>query len=227
MLCVIPCLPKELRAETLHSVFCQTVPVEYVLLLNKRCSEEFVPQRVSAVLNDAVPSLRLEYFDWLLRLDADTVLPCDFVERNVGLGADVVGQNGYAMLVRLSVFMRFMGGKFSRWSDDTYTFFKLRSCGCRCVENAVPVKYRDSCVKHDSFGYWFYGGVQNYMMGYDPVRVLSWPFRCLLRGDFVGVRRVVFRCVGYFWALLCGHEVFDFAGGERLRYIHRLFRRKK
>lgn len=213
ILCVIPTLPSELKRETLVSIANQTVPVNYFYVLTKRFFDCFLPQKVSAVLNDGVSGLRLEYFDYLLRLDGDTVLPSDFVEKHLALGVDVAGGAGYAQLIKVSFFLKKMNGQFNSLSDDSYSYFKAKNCGSSSLL-VQPVIHRKSGATHSKMKCQFYTGQLDYFIGHTPICALIW-----LRPRSLNLMRFL----GYFYCLFTFQRGFEFANVERKRYLVSMF----
>jgi len=53
--------------------------------------------------------VNLEDYDYLLRVDADIILPKRFIEENLKAEADYVGKAGYCMLIKVSPFLKVFG----------------------------------------------------------------------------------------------------------------------
>ncbi len=121
ILAVIPTLADD-PAETIKSLMEQTVRVSKILVvvgsreLYQRLTQRYahtagyvecvyvkpnfqdpLGKRVAAALNHALSRVHLETYDYLLRVDADAILPKRFVEENLKAGADCVGESGYAI----------------------------------------------------------------------------------------------------------------------------------
>lgn len=78
--------------------------MEYVYL--KPNLDEPLGKRVVAAINYALSKVHLKEFDYLLRVDADTILPDRFIEENLKVDADCVGKAGYAMLLKVDCFIK-------------------------------------------------------------------------------------------------------------------------
>jgi hypothetical protein len=218
IVCLIPALPLDIKMETLRSVVNQSVPVACTILLTQRVIDCLpFPAKISKVLNSMVADLKVENFDYILRLDADTILPIDFVEKHVALDVDVVGGAGYAQLIKVKFFIEHMGRVFSSLSDDTYTYFKAYVCGSSSPL-IVNVEHRKPGLNHKKLSYQFYTGELDYFVGYDPIHVVSW----VRQKDFS-----LIRLLGYFYCLFTFKSGFEFAKTERSRYLSLIFRRMK
>ena len=215
ILCLIPVLPSELRIETLRSIINQTMPVDCVVLATEKAPSNLeFPAKISWVLNGVLESFRLECFDYVLRVDSDTVLPIDFIEKNIALGCGVVGF-GPAQLIKVNVFNECMGGRFHRVHDDGYPLVKFQQCGYKVSRNyaAEPFIQRKPGFHH---GYnWFVvqGGL-HYRYGYDPIGELLVVLYKWRQYHPYGL----FFLVGYFKALLLNKKRFDVA--QTILYQH-------
>jgi hypothetical protein len=215
IVCVIPTLPSELKHQTLLSVFSQTVPVNYIYMLTEKCKCGSLPEKISAILNDGIKGLNLNCFDYILRLDADTILPNDFVEKHIALDVDVAGGAGYAQLIRTKFFVNKMSGCFNKQSDDTYTYFKAITSGS-ASDLVSPVEHRESGLTHSKFRYDYYTGKLDYLIGYDPLSQIN----LYLFHSFN-----LWRLLGYFISLFTFTEGFEFAKLERSQRLSLLLRR--
>jgi len=174
IICVIPALPSEVKLSTLRSIFSQTIPVDYTILLTKKVQEKLrFPVKISLVLNEMLKDLKLENFDYLLRVDTDTVLPDNFIEENLKLDLDVLGW-GCAELVKIDPFLKVMGGQFHPEHDDGYIHVKMRQVGLKSSQEGYAVK--PICIrepgKHHGNNWFFAQGVLDYQYGFDPAGTL-------------------------------------------------------
>ena len=217
ILCVIPALLSELKQETIVSLNNQTVPINYIVVLAKRNNSVNLPMRISNVLNDGLQWVRLECFDYLLRLDADTILPNDFVEKHIALNVDVVGGEGYAQLIKVKFFVDKMKCSFNFYSDDTYTYCLARACGS-ASERVEQVGYKVPGVNHSKFQYDFYSGKLDYMVGYDPFSLVVRLLKKHISLPWV---------IGYFCSMATNKPVFEFAKNERSKHLSSILRSLK
>jgi hypothetical protein len=125
--CLILSLPQQLRFETIQSVMRQSVPVEMVVLLTKKSKMPTLIERIVDAENLGLRHVNLKEFDYLFKLDADTILGRDFLKNNLSDNPDAVGP-GPALLVKVSEFMEVLDGKF-RHIDDCYVMDKFRMEG--------------------------------------------------------------------------------------------------
>jgi len=69
--------------------------------------------RVGKAINHALSRVDIRRYDFLLKIDVDTALPLDYVERFLKLEAVLVGLGPF-MLVRMKPFLRLLNG---RWPE--------------------------------------------------------------------------------------------------------------
>ncbi len=227
ILAVIPTLADD-PTETIESLMRQTVGVSKILvavgsrvlyqkLVQKYAHAaervEFVyvkpnlrdplGKRVAAKLNRALSKVRLEMYDYLLRVDADTILPESFIEENLKADADCVGMSGCTMLLKMDSFIKIFGGRFAEvGAEDTYTVVKLLIEGRSVKPRALPPKLKRRGGAHHSWRYFFDRGVERYRLGYEPVHVI---------GSVLHDIRNLFTIIGYAAALLRGMKRYDTA----------------
>lgn len=212
VLCVIPALPSDRPTECLHSIAAQTVPVAKTVVLNQQGHGATLQEKLSNVLNEGLTRENLGNYDYLLRVDCDTVLPTGFLASNLALNADVVG-HGHAHLIRVVPFMDAMHGQFNGESDETYLNFKFMQQGYKWSYWDVKPVLKRRAGKTHSLQYFLNRGREMWRNGYEPLHVLGscrWELRNLL-------------CVfGYFAALLSGVPRLDVAAYTFRYQLHKL-----
>jgi cellulose synthase/poly-beta-1,6-N-acetylglucosamine synthase-like glycosyltransferase len=225
ILAVIPTLADD-PTDTIKSVMKQTVKVSKILvavgskiLYQKLAStnldiveyvyvkptfQDSVGKRVATALNIVLSKMRLEDYDYLLRVDADTILPSRFIEENLKADADYVGEAGYAMLIKMNSFIKFFNGRFVEvGAEDSYIGLKLLSQERSVKSWVLPPKLKRMSGAHHSWRYYFVRGIEMYKLGYEPFHVVE-----VLRHDI----RNLFTILGYLITILKGMEHYDFAG---------------
>ena len=220
ILCVVPSKPEDLKAETVRSVLDQTFPVEMLVLLPKKSKKQTTSDRVVEVLNDGLSRIRLEDFDYLLRLDGDTTLPSNFLEENLRECADLCGKSGCAMLIKVSTFMRLMNGRFSVLSDDTYLGLKFLSGGATVKDWKIPARHRS--VVHSGLTDYMFRGYLFYKVGYEPIHVV---FQSLIHAKSFTLRDFA-TVITYFFNVFRHTEKYDVADFVRQHQISRLAKLK-
>jgi hypothetical protein len=189
---LIPMLPNDFSTETAESVVKQTVPVEQVLLIFNRGVGASFPARMSNALNEGLKAVDLAEYDYLLRVDSDTVLPNNFLSSSLALNADVVGY-GHAHLIRVATFLKVMNGKFNSESDDSYLNYKFQSEGYKwSYWDVKPIMSRKPGKTH-SVNYFVERGEIMWKHGYEPLHVF---------GSVRWEPKNVLAIFGYFLALL-------------------------
>lgn len=208
ILCLIPALPMELRLETLKSIFGQTVPVTCTVLLTEKIKEHLpFPAKISKVLNNGLTDLRLENYDYLLRVDADTVLPPNFIKDNLKMDYDVLGY-GPAQLIKVDSFLKYMGGRMYPSHDDGYPIVKFKQCGLKASSRyfVEPVIQRKPGF-HQGTSWFVSQGELQYCYGYDILYEFAIVLYKWRRYHPYGL----FYLVGYFKALFERKQRFDVA----------------
>lgn len=175
--------------------------VEYVYV--KPNFKDPIGRRIATALNYVLSMVKLEDYDYLLRVDADTVLPKHFIEENLKVNADCVGKAGYAMLLKMNCFLRVFKGRFAEvGAEDSYIGLKLLSKGYSVLPWTLPPKVKRRSGAHHTWRYYFTRGMEMYKLGYEPVHVAE-----VIRHDI----RNVFTILGYFVAIVKGLKHYDFA----------------
>lgn len=215
ILCVIPSLPSDFSFATLRSIFQQTIPVDMIVILPRKAEGISVSEKVSKVLNEGFSRLKLEDFDYILRLDGDVVVPANFLEENLKGTPDESGGAGYEMLIKVEPFMKLMNGKLHPKSDDSYIVYKFMQKGLKVVKNKVNAVLLRPAGKHHGTTYFFHRGKQMYKLGYEPIHVLA-GFRWELRN--------LFAIFGFLIALLKREHKYDVADFVWHKQIRRLLR---
>lgn len=225
---LVPALPSEVRGGMLRSIALQTVEPDCIILLTKKVKDKLpFPAKMSVVLNEMLGRLRLECFDYLLRVDADTVLPSNFIEENLKGGFDALGE-GYAQFIRVSKFISVMGGRFHSEHDDGYVLVKFAQLGLKVSHTSylvAPILRRVPGV-HQGSGWFVAQGELKYRYGWEP--------SALLFNLFVNRSRFsVFELVGYLLALVKRERRFDVSAAildkqlEKYRHPARFMRLPK
>lgn len=241
ILAVIPTLNDD-PTDTMKSLMNQTIKVSKILVAvgseelyrkltstsNKGIVEIFyikpnfqdpLGKRIATALNHALSTVDLTSYDYLLRVDADTVLPERFIEENLKVNADYVGKAGYAMLLKMNCFLKIFKGRFAEvGAEDSYIGLKLLSKGYNVLSWALPPKIKRRSGAHHTWRYYFTRGIEMYKLGYEPVHVVE-----VIRHDI----RNIFTILGYFTAIIKRLEHYDFAGWVFRAQLKRLLYGKK
>jgi hypothetical protein len=192
--------------ETLQSIFSQSVPVTTIILLTEKITEKLTfPAKISKVLNNMTEFVRIEKFDYILRVDADVILPNDFIEKNLQSGCKAMGY-GYAQLIEVKSFMKCMGGKFNPEHDDGYIIEKFKYCGVPVSwDYVVKPKVKRQMGSHHGSGWYLSQGELKYKYGWEPVNLGIYTLK------HFGVYSI-FEILGFFNALFRRKKRFDVAG---------------
>jgi len=214
ILCVMPCLPEDFNPRSLISVLNQTIPVDMVILLPKKVQGRGIDEKMSKVLNEGLSHIKLEDFDYILRVDSDTVIPKNFLERNLKGEPDLCGKAGHAMLIKIKSFEKALNCTFHPENDDSYTIYKFMQLGFKVdgwkvkpihkKRLGTPLKYVER-------------GKKMYRLGYSPFHAI-YSFRYNFRN--------IFAIFGYFAALLKREKKFDvadFVWNKQVRKLLKMF----
>jgi hypothetical protein len=216
---LVPVLPMEVRGDVLRSIALQSVEPNCIILLTKKVREKLpFPAKMSVVLNEMLGRLKLEYFDYLLRVDADTVLPSNFIEENIKGGFDAVGE-GYAQLIRVAAFREYCGGRFHPDHDDGYILVKFAQLGLKVSHTGYIIKPIVERVPgiHQGSSWFVAQGDLKYRYGWEPSALLFNLFmnRCQFS---------IFELYGYFLALVKHKKRFDVSAAildkQLMKYRH-------
>jgi len=214
ILCVVPSLPRDFNLSTLKTILQQTLPIDMIVVLLKKMEGKTVAEKVSKALNDGLSHLHLKDFDYLLRVDSDTVIPPNFLEENLKGEPDLCGGAGYAMIIKVSTFERVMEGRFHPLSDDSYTSYKFMEKNCRVSKHRVKPKLLRRSGSSHGVMYFLNRGKAMFKHGYEPFHVLSsfrWEWKNIV-------------CLfGYVLALLKNERKFDTASFVWHKQVRRLF----
>lgn len=218
ILCIVPSLAQNLNPETIRSILNQTYPIEMLAILPKKINKPTINDRITQVLNDGLANINLESFDYLLRIDGDVTISSNFIEENLKADADCCGKSGYAMLIKVSTFLRLMNGRFSKISDDTYLGLKFMKEGAKVVNLRAHAEH-SSTTAHPLSDY-ILRGKTLYKVGYEPVHMIH---ECLLHVHYITLKDC-FTVLTYFGSVIKRIPKSDVAGYVFNYQVKRLFR---
>lgn len=216
VLVVVPC--KEVPQPLLDSLLNQTIPPETILLATGKSDHECVGKRVSFALNRTLETIRLDLYDYLVRLDSDVQVPPTFLESNLESKPKVMGErdSGSAIIISTEVFLNEFNGRFAEvCAEDTFLFSTLRFRGYNISDFVVsPVLLRKSRFSRSARDYVIRGRTL-YSCGFDPIHVFGHIF----------LHKKIKEIISFFSYLLCyvtRPGKFPFAEYEFRRRVKRL-----
>jgi len=182
--------------DTIRSILQQTIKVSKILvvtgsyrlfkLLSRQESDivkflylkpnmnEPLGVRVSKAINFALEHVNIEDYDYLLRVDADIILPKRFIEENLKAEADYVGKAGYCMLIKVSPFLKVFGGRFKEvGAEDSYVGMKFMYHGYQVKGYILSPILTDRAHRKHSYRYHLTLGMESYKLGYEPIHVFE------------------------------------------------------
>lgn len=164
--------------------------------------------RITSALNRILERVDLAKYDYLLRVDADVVLPPSFVEACSKQDVDLVGEFG-AMLMVMPTFRQVFDGRFPEVNkEDIYISFKTKSTNHLVASWSVPPIFRRLPGSDKPPDYFVENGREMWNLGYEPLHVIG---DTLIRVMLGHEPNVLFQCVGYFEALIVGRKRYEFA----------------
>jgi glycosyltransferase involved in cell wall biosynthesis len=129
---------------------------------------------IAEALNACLATVNLGDFDYIVRLDADTQIPANFISDSMGLNADLVGEAGFAMLIRMEPFVEVAGGRFECvLAEDTYLAFKLKAFGKRVVPWVVLPELSRVSGSNKPWQFFIRRGAEMYRLGFEPFHVVG------------------------------------------------------
>lgn len=211
ILCLIPSLPQDLNPACPEAISHQTVQISKTVMLLGKLNGGTLSSRVSYTLNKALENVDLTGYDYILRVDGDTILEPTWLETALKSGSDLYGGWGFAMLIRVKPFLRLMGGRFNVESDDSYLIHKFGVEGCK-VRMTEDLLLRTRSHKHAKNDKMFCGTIY-YKLGYEPFHVSAFLITNLLWGSFAdyNFRDMWYLWMGYMVSVLKRESKFDFA----------------
>jgi len=173
------------------------------VIYNKPNMDYPLGKRIAIALNVALCQVNLKEYDYILRVDADTLIPNRFIELNLKANADYVGKAGYAMLLKASTFLEVFNGRFAEvGAEDSYIGLKLLKKGYCVIKWVCPSILMRKSGQHHSYRYYINRGKAMYKLGYEPIHVLETSRHNL---------RNIFCIFGYISSLLKRIERYEFA----------------
>ena len=210
ILCLVPALREDLNPNCERGIWSQTVHVTKLLFVFNKYIGGTLAGRVSFALNRALETVNLAEYDYIFRVDSDTVLAPNFLETILKEEPDLAGNGGYAMLIKIEPFIKFMGGKFNPESDDSYIIHKFRAEGLRVRQ--IDDAFLDTRThKHSKKDQMFIGTIY-YKAGYEPFHVLRFLLRTKKERQQVHqVNSMWLLVLSYFINMIKQEPKFDFA----------------
>lgn len=215
IVCIIPTLPGDLHKGVLEAIMRQTVKVETIVLFLKQSAKPTILERISENLNEGLKNIRLEAYDYILRVDSDSIIPPNFIEENLKDQPDLCGKSGYGMLIKAGPFLKLMGGRVHQELDDSYLSAKFQMEGAKVQDWKVKPNHLRKDGSLHGIPYYLNRGRQMYKLGYEPIHVLFSPLWNI--GN-------LFSIPSYFWAAFWRKKRYDVAQYVFRKQVGRLKR---
>lgn len=180
--------------------------------------------RVGTALNTVLSRESLKEFDYILKVDAEIVLPKNFVAENLREKPDFIASGGTAMLFKVQPFLT-AGGKYpvTPELDDTYLSLQYLSHGYIVKRWVCPPEIKARARGHHNFKHHVRVGIEWYKLGYEPIHVL-FALQPLFQDIFEGKLRMelFLRVYSYFLAAVKRTKRYEFAPWIFLMQVRRL-----
>jgi len=157
-------------------------------------------------LNDGLKeaNVNLADYDYLLRLDGQTILPTNFVEYALAQNCDLFGESVHAALIKVSTFLKLMNGKFHPETDEIYMTHKFAVQAKTCPSyGSLKIQHSTNETNHSANDHRG-TGILLYKIGYEPFHILL-----ILLRNHTWIHLLWFQ--GYLIAMLQRRSKFDFA----------------
>ena len=152
----------------------ENLRTQFECIYAKPREEDSFGIRIARALNSVLDTVDLNDFDYIIRVDADVILPANFIEASVALRADIVGEFGDAMLIAIRAFRKHLEGRFPLTiAEDTYTAYKLKSVGCRLADWSVVPIVKRTPGKGKPWSFFCARGIEMYKLGFEPFHVVA------------------------------------------------------
>jgi hypothetical protein len=181
-------------------------------------------KRVAAAINTVLAKETLEEYDYILKVDAEIILPRDFIKENLEDLPDFVGSSGSAMCFKASAFLKGLGGKYPAvFADDTYLALNFLYKGYTVKRWLCSPRFKSREKGHHSYKHELQRGIEWYKLGYEPIHVLEYLQAVIpdMHEGVFGVGRA-FPIIGYFSAALQRVDRFEFAPWVFIMQVRRL-----
>ncbi len=184
-----------------RSLLWQTVRPSHFVFADAKYSLDLpIGVRIGRAINKALKTVDLKEFDYVFKCNGYVVFQRNYLEECLKLSADLVGQAGYAQMIKVKSFLKCFGGVYpeSSWAEDSalaYGFIR----GGYLVARAPMRPYLPKPKKY-SREEWVEAGKERFRLGIDPFHVL-FSFRDYRRATRVGFN-AVYVVAGYFYAVM-------------------------
>jgi hypothetical protein len=239
VLAVIPTLYDD-PTETIQSLIRQTVPISRVfvgvgsrVLYEKLIAKPLenvtfvfvrpdfatcLGTRIGCAINTALSGIKLQEYDYLLKVDADTILPPNFLARNIETYADITGIFGFTMLFKVPAFIKLLNGKWPEvLGEDTYIIHLYKRHGFSIANYLLSPAITRKSETH-SWRYQFNRGLAVHLLGYEPIHALA------LSLDVSRDGKALFLMLGFMASVIRRSKRYDFADWIFLEQVKELLR---
>ena len=169
VICIVPTLLTDLHPDCVPALKAQTLPVDRIIVSSVPMRGGTLAGRVSVVLNRALEGIDLSEYDYVFRVDCDTILKPTYLEKALEGEPDLAANGGYCMAIKTKPFMELAGGKFHPVSDDSYLLYKFKMEG-KWVKHTDDNLLDTRMHKHAKKDAMFVGCIYQ-KIGWEPLHV--------------------------------------------------------
>ena len=163
-------------AEMLRSRYARMTNI-HVLYLKPDLSQ-LLGQRIAAALNFGFEHFDLDDYDYLLRIDADSVVPDGYILRNLPGDKQYVTGHTSGILIKMESFSKLLGGRYPVENcEDAILSLRLTLHGFENITTERIILLRVGGGGKD-WRYWYQNGNLLYRIGAEP---LHFAFGSLMR----------------------------------------------
>jgi hypothetical protein len=210
---------------TLRTLERQTVRADRVVVSDHRFRDSKTGPRVGKSINRTLTEVPWREYDYILRLDGDSQVPPDFVEKALKENADVVGSGGSGLLFRREVLEAMRGHWPELDGEDSYFVWKARELGFKQTLPSVrgtgrPFGREYTITRFLSWGF------NCYRIGNEPVNFLRMALVSAKAAKRPGFLLAIPAYFGCFLIRMRRLDVADFVTRTQIRLVSRGLRRR-
>jgi hypothetical protein len=159
---------REDPSAALRDLHDQSIVPDSVTVSDHRFPDRATGLRVAKSLNRTLSEVPWRRYEYVLRIDGDSRIPPDFVQRAISEGADVVGSGASGLLFKTRV-LEAMGGRWPEVEpEDSYFIWKAQELGFSHRPPVVRGRGRAFGNKYDA-DHFLSWGRNCYLLGFEPI----------------------------------------------------------
>jgi hypothetical protein len=194
-------------SKPLFTCLSKTIRPDIEIILVPPDLTQTIGVRLGMAINAVLKKKDVSVFKYILKIDADVILPKNFIYANMKSGADLTGRFGFCMLLRVSSFVKLLEGKWPEvTTEDTYLEHLYSSQGYVVTDFILPPIIKRRAGSHYSWLSQYERGISWYKLGYEPFHAIIGSVI-----DFRSNPRILFAFFGYATASIKRTKRYSFA----------------